>query len=181
MALTTTDLFIVQRGGTQYKMTPSDLITFLNTNQDLTALTYADLQSETFVGGETARVGDNVYVVDASGDSTVGSGWAIYRVTDISTFAFIKINEGEGLDIVINPTNLAYTANPAQGTITNTNGDDVTIPLADGTNAGLASPQMVQDSHVKAYAGGSTSTNPININNTTQEVNLNFDQLAELP
>jgi len=37
-------------------------------------------------------------------------------------------------------TNLAYTAAPTTGTVTSSTGTDATIPLADGTNAGLMTP-----------------------------------------
>ena len=38
------------------------------------------------------------------------------------------------------PTNLSYTPSPTQGTVTSDTGTDATIPLADGTNAGLLKP-----------------------------------------
>lgn len=37
-------------------------------------------------------------------------------------------------------TNLGYTAAPGDGTVTSDNGNDATVPLADGTNAGLMAP-----------------------------------------
>ena len=37
-------------------------------------------------------------------------------------------------------SDLAYTASPTNGIVTNTNGTDATLPLADGTNAGLLAP-----------------------------------------
>lgn len=39
-------------------------------------------------------------------------------------------------------TNLGYTSSPTNGIVTSDTGTDATIPLADGTNAGLASPSM---------------------------------------
>ena len=45
------------------------------------------------------------------------------------------VNTGGGSN-----SDLGYTASPTNGIITNTNGDDATIPLADGINAGLLAP-----------------------------------------
>ena len=40
----------------------------------------------------------------------------------------------------VGTTNLAYTAAAAQGTVTSSSGNDVILPLVDGTNAGLQAP-----------------------------------------
>ena len=47
--------------------------------------------------------------------------------------------------VQVGQSDLDYEADPAKGTITNTNGDDVDLPLVDDTNAGLMSP----DEHKK--------------------------------
>ena len=43
--------------------------------------------------------------------------------------------------VPVGQSDLDYVADPAKGTITNTNGDDVDLPLVDQTNAGLMSPE----------------------------------------
>ena len=45
--------------------------------------------------------------------------------------------------VVVGESNLGYTADPAKGTVTNTNGDDVDLPLADDTNADDAANQQI--------------------------------------
>lgn len=46
-------------------------------------------------------------------------------------------------------TNLSYTAAPAQGTVTSDTGTDATLPLANGTNAGLMAPaQFTKLGHI---------------------------------
>jgi len=50
-------------------------------------------------------------------------------------------------------TNLSYTASPTQGLVNSDTGTDATIPLADGTNAGLITPAE------KTKLGNTTGTN----------------------
>ena len=47
------------------------------------------------------RVGDRVFVEDATDDATVRLGWANYRVETISPTTFIKIQEQESMDFTI--------------------------------------------------------------------------------
>ena len=79
---------------------------------------------------------ENYFVQVQSGTCTIGgvdyvAGDWIWRVGANS----FKINGGGG-----GLTNLAYTPSPTNGTITSDTGTDATIPLADGTNAGLFAP-----------------------------------------
>lgn len=180
MTLQNTDILYVERGGVPYKLNASELNEFINAGQDLTALTFADLQSGTFIGGAAAEIGNKVFINDASGDPTVDAGFAIYRISSISPLLFDKIQEGESLDITINPSNLSYTPQPAGGLVDNTNGDGFSIPLADATNAGLMSPTQVGNSHPKAFANNPTA-NPIIVDPNTQEITFSISQLAELP
>lgn len=180
--LVSTDLFLVERAGVQYKMTAEQIATFVGAVKDLTATSYANLLAGTFVGGAVAKAGDRVFVADATGDTTVASGWAIYRVTSIEPIVVTKIQEQESMDLVINTvTNLGYTPSAASGTITNDKGDDAIIPLVDATNAGLASPSMFTNEHVKAVAGLTAAANPINVNATTQAITFGITQLTALP
>ena len=52
-------------------------------------------------------------------------------------------------------TNLAYTAGVSNGVVTSDSGDNATIPLADGTNAGLFS--AAEKSKLVSNRGRSTS------------------------
>ena len=78
MALANTDLFIVERGGAQYKMTANQIADFVGAIRDFTV---ADIAARNLLTG--LKVGDRVFVTNATGDSTVTSGWAVYRVASI--------------------------------------------------------------------------------------------------
>lgn len=182
MALLNTDLFLVERSGVKYNLTADQIATFVGAVKDLTATSYANMLAGTFVGGATAKTGDRVFVADATGDASVVSGWAIYRISTVLPIVVNKIQEQEGLDLVISTvTNLSYTPSPTGGVVESDNGTDANIPLVNGTNAGLASPSMFNNEHPKAFSGLNAQTNPININPITQEVTFNITQLTPLP
>ena len=54
-------------------------------------------------------------------------------------------------------TNLGYTASPTDGTVTSSTGTDATLPLADGTNAGLLKPShfsvLENENQASGYVG----------------------------
>lgn len=176
MSLQNNDLFIVQRGGVQYKMTATQIADFVGAVRDYTV---ADITARDAQTGMS--VGDRIFVTDASADSTVDSGWAIYRVQSTGPNTFFKVQEQEGMDLVITgESNLSYSASPTQGSITNDNGSGAVIPVVDGTNAGLATPQMLANSHLPASAGLTPGTNPINVN-ASQELTFDINQLQSLP
>lgn len=156
-------------------MTASELAEFLGAVNDFSANTIADRDALTDLG-----VGDRVFVADASDDATVDAGWAIYRVNATSPLAFDKIQEQESLDVTVQ-VDLGYTASATDGTITNSAGDNATIPAVDSTNAGLATPEMFDNSHVAATSGLTAATNPVNIDEATQVATFSIAQLAELP
>jgi len=57
-------------------------------------------------------------------------------------------------------TNLAYTASPTNGIVTSDTGTDATIPLADGTNAGLLTPaEKTKISNSVPYTGANANVN----------------------
>lgn len=175
MALQNTDLFIVERAGVQYNMTADQIADFVGAVNDTTA---ADIAARDSLTG--LKVGDRVFVTDASADPTVASGWAVYRLQSTGPDVYAKIQEQESMDLVITTaSNLGYTASAASGVITNDNGTNATIPLADGTNAGLASPAMFTNTHVAATTGLTTAANPINI--AGQELTFGITQLTALP
>jgi len=66
------------------------------------------------------------------GAAASGGQWGYY---DIITDTFTAISGGGG-----SATNLGYTASPTNGIVTSDTGTDATLPLADGTNAGLLKP-----------------------------------------
>ncbi len=177
MALQSTDLFIVERAGVQYNMTADQIADFVGAVNDVTA---ADIPARDALTG--LRVGDRVFVTDATADVSVDTGWAVYRVQSIAPIVYEKIQEQESMDLSISvSTNLGYTPGAASGVVTNDNGTGATIPLADGTNAGLASPQMFTNSHPAASSGLTSASNPINIVGATQVATFNITQLTALP
>lgn len=182
MGLLSTDLFLVERAGVQYKMTSDQIATFVGAVKDITATTYANMLAGTFVGGVVAKSGDRVFISDATGDTTVVSGWAIYRITSISPIVVVKIQEQESMDLNINAiTNLSLQRDASSATILSDTGTDAIIPLATSTLAGLASPSMFNNEHVKAIAGLTTASNPVNVNSSTQAITFGITQLTALP
>lgn len=176
MPLQPLDKFLVQRGTVQYEMTADQLNDFINAGQDLTALSFEDLQNQIFIGGAEAEIDTKVFINDASGDPSVNVGFAIYRISSLSPYMFDKIQEGESLDIVINPTNLSIAVSPTGAIINNDNGNGFAIPLADTTNAGLQSPQDKANVHEAATIEAAT---PLTI--TGQEIGFDIAQLPPLP
>lgn len=169
MALLSTDLFIVERGGIQYKMDADQLKTFVQANYiaaDITARNALTLDAS-----------DEVYVVDASADADVTSGGAKY-IWDGANF--LKMAEDESFDVTIAPTDLAYTPSPTNGLVTSSTGTDATIPVVDGTNAGLATPAMLNNSHVAATSALTAATNPVTVGGS-QDVGFSISQLSALP
>lgn len=179
MPLQNTDLFIVERGGVQYKMTAEQIADFVGAVRDLTAGSYADMLAGTFTGGETAKVGDKVFLADASGDPTVDAGYAGYRVDSISPIAVTKLYEQESMDFTIVSTDLNYVPSASGGSVTNSNGTGFTIPDVSSTNAGLATPALLAASHAAVTVGLTVTTNPINVSG--QELTFGIDQLLDLP
>lgn len=176
MSLSNSDLFMVERSGVQYKMTAETIADFVGAVRDFTA---ADIAARDAITGLT--VGDRVFVTDASSDATVVSSWAVYRVQSVGPVVFEKIQEQESMDLVISATtDLAYTSGAASGIVTSSTGTNATIPLADGTNAGLMSPVMFTNSHEAATSGLTAGTNPINVSGT-QVLTLGITQLTALP
>ncbi|MEM1337262.1 MAG: hypothetical protein AAGF96_05905 [Bacteroidota bacterium] len=96
MPLQSSDLLIVERGGVQYKMSPTELADFIGANQDHTV---ADIAARNLL--TEVKVGDRVFVTDATADATVDAGWAVYRVQSTSPIVYEKIQEQEGLDLVV--------------------------------------------------------------------------------
>jgi len=169
MTLLNSDLLLVERGGVEYQMNAEQLKAFLQTNfiaADIAGRDALDL-----------NVGDEIYVVDATADATVDAGGAKYIYDGT---AFIKTAEDESFDVSIAPVDLAYTPSPTNGLVTSSSGTDATIPAVSATNAGLATPAMLENSHVAAVASGTAATNPVTVS-ADQEIGFSIGALAPLP
>jgi len=78
----------------------------------------------------------------------------------------------EDLGIIGETTmNLSYTASPTNGIIVNSGGDNATIPLADGTNAGLLAP--AQHTKIEGIEANATA------DQTALEIATLYHTLAE--
>lgn len=192
MALQGSDNFVIQRGGTVYRVLGSDLLAYVQENIGTSEYDVADITARNALTGLTT--GDRVFVLDATGDATVSTGWAIYVWRGA---AFTKVAEQEGLDVVAGGANLSYTAAPTQGTVVSSSGTDATIPAADGTNAGLMLPAQVSKlgnltvtaatdldamrtaSHAAASLTGTTNTNPLTL--AGQALGFSIAQLTLAP
>lgn len=176
MGLQVADLFIVERGGVQYKMTADQIADFVGAVRDYTA---ADITARDALTG--LSVGDRVFVTDASSEPDVDSGWAVYRVQSTGPIVYEKIQEQESMDLVVTGvSNLSLgTRNATSMAIDNDNGTGVVLPIANGTQAGLATPAMFNDSHAAATTAGSSATNPISLSG--QEFSFDITSLTALP
>lgn len=189
MPLTNTDIFIVLRGGVQYKMTATQLREFVGATSDYNSATKTTLDAGTITDGESndiatelLNVGDRVFVGDASADPDVDSGWAVYRVMTLAPLVYEKIQEQESLDMVIDATtDLSLARDATSATVQSSSGTNAIIPLADSTNAGLMSPDALSKVHVHAIAAGTNQTNFISVDPVTQAINLDDTNILPLP
>ena len=192
MALQGSDYFIIERGGSVYHTLGSDILAYIQANIGTTQFEVANIAARNALTGLT--IGDRVFVIDATGDATVTSGWAIYVWRGA---AFTKVAEQEGLDVIVGGANLSYTPSPTQGVVVSSTGDDATLPAANGTNAGLMLPSQVTKlshvsvtqavdldavksaSHAAVTLAGSTNTNPLT--RSGQALGFSISQLTAAP
>lgn len=192
MPLQGSDYFIIERGGSVYHTLGSDILAYIQANIGSTQFEVPTIAARNALTGLT--VGDRVFVIDATGDATVSSGWAIYVWRGS---AFTKVAEQEGLDVVVGGANLSYTASPTQGVVVSSTGDDAVIPAANDTNAGLMVPAQVDKlahvsvsqpvdldametaSHAAVSLAGSTNTNPLT--RSGQTLGFSISQLTAAP
>jgi hypothetical protein len=193
MAIQSSDNFIIDRGGTAFRALASDLRDYVESEiGTVAAYDVADIAARNALTG--LNPGDRVFVVDATGDSTVDSGWAIYVWRGS---AFTKTAEEEGLDVVAGGANLSYTASPTQGIVVSSSGTDATLPAANATNAGLMVPSQftkltnltitqpvdldaVESAvHPAVTLSGTTTTNPLTLSG--QAVGFSISQLSLAP
>lgn len=192
MAFQGSDNIAIQRGGTMYRVVGSDILDYILANLGSSQYQVADIAARNALTNMT--IGDTVFVVDASADATVSTGWAIYRWMGA---AYTKIAEEESLEITAGGANLSYTAAPTQGTVVSSSGDDAIIPAVDNTNAGLALPAHKAKldylsvtaatdldairgaSHAAATLAGTTNTNPLTLSG--QSLGFSISQLSAAP
>lgn len=194
MAVQGSDLFLISRAGTHYKTLASDILAYVQANVGTSEYEVATITARNALTGMS--VGDRVLVTDATGDATVGSGWAIYVWRGANTWT--KVAEQEGLDVVAGGnTNLSYTAGATNGIVVSSSGDDATIPLGTASNAGLLAPAQFTKlghlavtaatdldairvaSHAAATVSGTATTNPVTI--TGQAIGFSIANLATAP
>lgn len=192
MALTGSDNLMIDRGGVLYRILGSDILSYVQSNIGTSEYDVANIAARNALTG--ISTGDRVFVVDATGDATVSSGWAIYQW---HSGAWTKVGEAEGLDIVAGGADLSYTASATQGIVVSSSGNDATIPAANGTNAGLMVPAQVNKvgyltvtaatdldamrtaSHAAASLAGTTNNNPLTL--TGQTLGFSISQLTAAP
>jgi hypothetical protein len=192
MAFQGSDAFAISRAGTLYKTLGSDVLAYIQANVGTSEYEVANIAARNALTG--VSVGDRVFVVDATGDATVSTGWAIYVWRGA---AYTKVAEEEGLDVVVGGTNLTYTAGASSGIVVSSTGTDATLPAADGTNAGLMIPAQFNKlgfiaitqavdldaletaSHAAVTTAGSASTNPITVSG--QALNFSIANLTTAP
>lgn len=131
------DVFVISRAGTLYKLPGSEVLAYVLGNVGTGQYQVADIAARNALNAQMS-LGDRVIVEDATGDATVGVGWAIYVWLASNTWR--KVAEQEGLDVTTGATDLSYTAGATQGIVVSSTGNDATIPAADAVNAGLMLP-----------------------------------------
>lgn len=193
MALLGSDNLAIDRAGTIYRILGSDILSYVESQIGTSQYEVADITARDALSG--LSVGDRVFVVDASADATVSSGWAIYVWRGS---AFTKMAEEEGLDVVVGNANLGYSPGPTNGVVTSSTGTNATIPAADGTNAGLLLPagfnklanilvtgtvnldNLNSASHEAVTTAGTANNNPIVVNGS-QELSFSIANLSAAP
>jgi hypothetical protein len=193
MAVQGSDLFIISRAGTHYKALGSDILAYIQANVGTSEYEVATIAARNALTG--LSTGDRVFVVDATGDATVASGWAIYVYRAAGTWT--KVAEQEGLDVVVGGANLGYTSGASSGIVTSSSGSSATIPAATAAIAGLMLPAHFNKlafltvtaatdldalrtaSHAAVTLSGSASTNPLTL--TGQQLGFSIANLTTAP
>lgn len=192
MALQGSDVFMIDRAGTNYKLPGSAILAYIQANVGTSEYEVATIAARNALSG--VSVGDRVFVVDATGDATVSSGWAIYVWRGA---AYTKVAEQEGLDVVVGGTDLSIVTGASSININSSTGADVTIGAATASLAGLMLPAQFTKlanitvtqavdldaletaSHAAVTAAGSATTNPITV--TGQVLGFSIANLTTAP
>jgi hypothetical protein len=194
MAVQGSDFFMVSRAGALYKVLGSDILGYVQSQIGTSEFQVANITARNALAN--LSVGDRVYVADATGDATVGTGWAIYLYMGSNTWT--KVAEQENMDVSTSITNLTYTAGPSNGIVVSSDGSDATLPAVDGTNAGLMLPAhktkldfltvtaltnldtMRASSHAAVTISGAASSNPITVD-ANQVLGFSIANLTTAP
>lgn len=192
MALQGSDFFVIERGSTVYNVLSTDVLAYIQENVGTSQFDVADITARDALSN--LSLGDRVFVLDATSDTTVDSGWAIYVWRGS---AFTKVAEQESMDVVAGGSDLSYTAAATQGTVSSSSGTNATLPAADATNAGLMLPVQFDKlghltvtaatdldairaaSHGAVSLGGTTNNNPLTL--AGQALNFSISQLTSAP
>lgn len=192
MGLQGSDFFLIERSGALYSLLGSDILAYIQANIGTTEYDVANIAARNALTG--LSTGDRVFVIDATADATVSSGWAIYVWRGA---AFTKVAEQEGLDVVVGGTDLSYTASPTQGVVVSSSGNDTVLPAGNVTNAGLMVPAQFNklanitvtgavnldtlsgSSHASATLVGNANTNPLT--RSGQAFGFSISQLTAAP
>jgi hypothetical protein len=192
MAVLGSDKFAIDRSGTLYSQDMASVLAYVRSNLGTSEYNVADITARNALAGMS--VGDIAYVVDASADATVTSGWAVYMWQGA---AWSKISEQESIDVVQGGTDLSYTPSAANGIVVSSTGTDATIPAATNTAAGLLTPAQFDklqfisvttginldtlqaNSHAAVTTAGSANTNPIVV--TGQQLSFSIANLTAAP
>lgn len=109
----------------------------------------------------------------ASAPSNPADGQIYWDTTQNSLFVY-DLGATSWIDLGENGvTNLAYTAGVSNGVITSDSGTDATIPLADGTNAGLMT--AAEKTKVGNTSGTNSGDNAVNSLYSGLETNVSTD------
>ena len=191
MAVQSSDFFVVERSGAMYHTLASDILAYIQANLGNTQYEVPNIAARNALTG--LSYGDKVFVVDASADATVTSGWALYRYI---TSGWQKIAEQESLDIDLS-VNLNAIVTATNITVESSAGNNAVLPLANNTDAGLLAPaqntklgnlvvtqvtdldDMRSKSHAAVTLAGNTNTNPLTISG--QILGFSISQLTEAP
>lgn len=195
MPLQSSDALPISRAGVLYKILGSDILAFIQANVGTSEYKVADITARNALNASMS-LGDRVMVDNATGDSTVTAGWALYQW--LGSNSWRKIAEQESLDVTVGgATNLAYVSAATQGVVTSDTGADATIPAADNAIAGLLTPAgfnklglltvtaatdldaLRAASHAAATAAGTAATNPITV--TGQAIGFSIANLTTAP
>lgn len=192
MALQGSDKFAIERSGTLYSSDIAGVLAYVRANLGTSEYSVADIAARNALTGVTT--GDISFVVDATGDATVATGWAVYMWQGA---AWAKISEQESIDVVQGGTDLSYTASPTQGVVVSSTGTDATLPVATAVNAGLLTPaqfsklaniiitasvnldNLAAASHAAVTTSGSANTNPIVV--AGQALSFSISNLTAAP
>lgn len=193
MALQGSDLFLISRAGTHYKLAGSDILAYIQANVGTSEYEVANIAARNALSN--LSVGDRVFVTDATGDATVATGWAIYVYRGVGTWT--KMAESEGLDVVVGGADLSYTSGTTSGIVVSSSGADATIPAATASIAGLMVPAQFNKlgfiavtqavdldaieaaSHAAVTLSGSAATNPLTLSG--QQLGFSIANLTAAP